>query len=64
MLRVGIHLFSLTCSSAGIYLGKAIMEARLGGKHCGPPRHPLSPMTPEGTAKLHADLKAIGFFEY
>lgn len=48
----------------GIYLGKAIMEARLGGKHCGPPRHPLAAMTPEGTAKLHADLGAMGFFKW
>jgi hypothetical protein len=40
------------------------MEARLGGKHCGPPRHPLAAMTPEATSKLKADLTALGFFEY
>lgn len=49
---------------SGVYLGKAIMEARLGGKHCGPPRYPQVPMTPEAVEKLAAALKAQGFFEW
>jgi N-acetylneuraminate lyase len=43
-------------------VGKAIMEARLGGKHCGSPRYPICEVTAEGRAKLHKDLEALGFF--
>jgi N-acetylneuraminate lyase len=48
--------------SAGAYVGKAIMELRLGGKHCGPPRVPMVAVTPAGMVKLRADLEALGFF--
>jgi N-acetylneuraminate lyase len=45
-------------------VGKAIMELRLGGKHCGPPREPGVAVTPAGVAKLKADLEALGFFTW
>jgi N-acetylneuraminate lyase len=44
-------------------VGKAMMEARLGGKNCGPPRVPNVAMPPEGKAKLQKDLEAMGFFD-
>jgi N-acetylneuraminate lyase len=49
---------------AGVNVGKAVMEARLGGKGCGPARCPGVAFPAEGAAKLKADLEAIGFFTW
>lgn len=45
-------------------VGKAMMELRLGGKHCGPPRQPgvAVPAGAGGMDKLRADLDKLGFF--
>lgn len=48
----------------GTNINKAVMEARLGGKHTGPPRSPGIAFPTEGAAKLRAALEAIGFFEW
>ena len=49
---------------AAVFLGKEIMQLRLGGKHCGPPRLPLAPMAPAAVDALRADLTKLGFWEY
>lgn len=49
-------------AAGGLPAGKAIMK--LIGIDCGPVRLPLRNLTAAQEQKLHADLTAIGFFEY
>lgn len=62
--QVNIDLLLSSAYGTGVNIGKAIMEARLGGKHTGPPRYPGRAMTPAAKAALHADLEAQGFFSW
>ena len=46
---------------AGVNIGKALMELRLGG-HSGAPRYPAKPMPEDAKARLREDAAAAGFF--
>ena len=39
------------------------MDLRM-GRPVGPPRYPGVPMAPEAVARLDADLRAMGFYEW
>lgn len=56
------HSRTHACVRAGVNIGKALMELRLGSAHCGPPRYPGIAMPAEAKARLAADATAAGFF--
>ena len=47
---------------AGVNIGKALMELRLGGARTGGPRYPSKPMPDEAKARLRENATAAGFF--
>jgi N-acetylneuraminate lyase len=64
ILQAGVDLLleGSKYGPAGVNVGKALMEIRLGGKYVGPPRYPAPAMPAEGKARLRDAAEAAGFF--